>query len=96
MQLSLIIKLIVILDHLACIGHDKAGWPTAHDVQLNLRCPKSGSGLTLTYAEIVFTVSSNSVKCFVNEGAIGMGYLGVTIQAWNTLVFEYSAQFFST
>lgn len=80
---------------MACVAHDNVGWPTAHDVELKLRCPKAGSGAILSYVEIIFSVSSNSVKCFVNEGAVGMGYIGVTVQAWNTLIFNYSAQFFS-
>lgn len=80
---------------LACTAHDSTSWSVPHNVELKLRCPKVGSGLTLSYVEIIYSVSSNSVNCFVNEGAVGLGYIGVSVQAWNTLIFNYSAQFFT-
>ncbi|XP_065366258.1 uncharacterized protein LOC135959137 [Calliphora vicina] len=80
---------------LACTAQDSTSWNSLHNVELKLRCPRSGSGLTLSYVEIIYSVSSASVNCYVNEGAVGLGYIGVTINAWNTLIFNYSAKFYS-
>ncbi|XP_065360097.1 uncharacterized protein LOC135953981 [Calliphora vicina] len=82
-------------NRLACTAQDSNSWNSLQNVQLKLRCPRSGSGLTLSYVEIIYSVSSASVNCYVNEGAIGLGYIGVTINAWNTLIFNYSAKFYS-
>ena len=83
------------LARLACTAHDSTSWAAPHDVQLKLRCPRSGSGLTLSYVEIIYSVSSPNVNCRVHEGAIGLGYIGVTVTAANTVFFSYNAKFTS-
>ncbi|KAM7361947.1 uncharacterized protein ACRADG_012807 [Cochliomyia hominivorax] len=80
---------------LACTAQDSTSWNTPHNVELKLRCPRSGSGLTLSYVEVIYSVTSNQVNCYVNEGAVGLGYIGITINGWNTLIFNYSAKFYS-
>ena len=68
-------------------------WTAPHDVQLKLRCPKSGTGLKLSYVEVLYAVSSPNVDCRVHEGAVGLDYIGVTINAANTVIFTYNAKF---
>lgn len=62
---------------------------------MKLRCPKKGSGLALSYVEIIFSVTSPSVNCVVNEGGIGVGYIGLAVSAWNTLSLSHSASFYT-
>ncbi|XP_037805288.1 uncharacterized protein LOC119599559 [Lucilia sericata] len=89
------IKKPIILDRLICTASDNNSWNSAQNVELKLRCPKNGSGPTVSYVEINFSVSSPSVNCYVHEGAIGLGYIGVTVNAWSTLIFNYLANFYT-
>ncbi|KAI8130461.1 uncharacterized protein LOC111675861 [Lucilia cuprina] len=82
-------------NRLICTAHDNYSWNSTQNVELKLRCPKSGSGPTVSYVEIDFAVSSPSVNCHVHEGSIGSGYIGVTVNAWSTLIFNYLANFYT-
>ncbi|XP_037805311.1 uncharacterized protein LOC119599573 [Lucilia sericata] len=80
---------------LACIANNNTSWNSPHDAELKLRCPKVGSGVVLSYVEILYSVTYPNVKCYVNEGAVGLRYIGVTVNAWNTLMFNYWAYFYT-
>ncbi|KAM7361896.1 uncharacterized protein ACRADG_012760 [Cochliomyia hominivorax] len=81
--------------NLVCNGQEHRSWATQQDIELKVRCPKSGNTSAITYAEIIFSVTTSSVKCFVNEGGIGMGHIGIAVDAWNTMLFDFTTKFYS-
>ncbi|XP_067630255.1 uncharacterized protein [Eurosta solidaginis] len=78
-----------------CFAEDSTRWETPHDVNLKLRCPKSGTGYEIAYTQVDVWMTSSDLDCRVIEGGVGYGYIGLQLTAYNTHGFRYIADVFS-
>ncbi|XP_036325206.1 uncharacterized protein LOC118738389 [Rhagoletis pomonella] len=78
-----------------CFAEDNTLWETPHDVNLKLRCPKSGTGYEVAFAQVDVWMTSKDLDCRVTEGGVGYGYIGLQLIAYNTYDFRYIADVFS-
>uniref|UniRef100_W8BWH7 Uncharacterized protein n=1 Tax=Ceratitis capitata TaxID=7213 RepID=W8BWH7_CERCA len=78
-----------------CFAEDNTRWESAHDVNLKLRCPKSGTGYEVAFAQVDVWITSNDLDCRVTEGGVGYGYVGLQLTAYKTNTFRYIADVFS-
>ncbi|XP_018802815.1 PREDICTED: uncharacterized protein LOC108977551 [Bactrocera latifrons] len=78
-----------------CFAEDNTRWETPHDVNLKLRCPKSGTGYEIAFAQVDVWMTSNDLDCRVIEGGVGYGSIGLQLTAYKTNTFRYIADVFS-
>ncbi|XP_073820461.1 uncharacterized protein [Musca autumnalis] len=80
--------------HIGCSGKDRTEWITPHDVALTLRCPPSGTGPIMAFVEIIFTVTSQNVNCYVLAGGIGQNFIQTRLNVYGTKLMDYKAVFY--
>lgn len=78
-----------------CFAEDNTRWETPHDVNLRLRCPKSGTGYEIAFAQVDVWMTSNELDCRVTDGGVGYGSIGLQLTAYRTKTFRYIADVFS-
>ncbi|XP_054738200.1 uncharacterized protein LOC129244536 [Anastrepha obliqua] len=78
-----------------CFTEDNTHWDSPHNVNLKLRCPKSGTGYEIAFAQVDVWMTSDDLVCRVTEGGVGYGYIGLQLTAYNTNEFRYIADVFS-
>lgn len=88
-------KLNFFAENVMCFAEDNTRWDTPHDVNLKLRCPKSGTGYEIAFSQVDVWMTSNDLDCRVTEGGVGYGSIGLQLTAYKTNTFRYIADVFS-
>ncbi|XP_037955782.1 uncharacterized protein LOC119685545 [Teleopsis dalmanni] len=81
--------------HLMCTAKDQMEWRDPHDVEVKLRCPKSGTGLQVEYIQIDTWLTSEYFNCDITAGGIYYGFVELLLRGRNTMSFQYIAEIYS-
>nr|AYV99547.1 venom polypeptide [Dolopus genitalis] len=81
-------------DQLVAEKADKQSFPAPEDIQIVLRYPTKGEGATVSHVNIVVDQSSSVGDGYVIEGGISQKFIGILVEANNTMHFTFSASIY--
>jgi len=81
-------------DRVVAIDGRNLTYTRMQDIKTNMTYPKSGIGRRLTYITIDVNQTSNFGQAYVIRGGIGKNFIGIIVEAYRTLYFNYRATFY--